>query len=58
MRDELDYLAFGDAADLIQMQAALALDFFGFLGGPKKGISNHGEGGKRGATHGEQQFPV
>jgi hypothetical protein len=56
--DKLDHLAFGDAADLIEMQAALALDFFGLFRGAEKGVSDHGDGGKGSATHGQQQFPI
>jgi hypothetical protein len=51
--DELDDLPFGNAADLIQMQAALAFRFFGVRSGTEEGISNHGQRGERRATHGE-----
>jgi hypothetical protein len=50
MRDEFDDLAFRDAADLVQMQAALALDFLRVFRGAKKSVCNHQDGGNSGAT--------
>jgi hypothetical protein len=49
--NELDHLAFGNAADLIQVQATLALDVFGIFRRTKKGVGNHSDGGYGGATH-------
>src|SRR6267154_608312 len=54
MRDQLDDLAFGDAADLIQVQAALTLNFFRILRGTKKGISDHDDGGTSRAAFGSE----
>src|SRR6202140_4180123 len=56
--DELDDLPFGNAADLVQMEAALAFLFFGIQGGTQESISDHGQRGYQRATHGEQQFPI
>ena len=39
--DEFDDLAFGDATNLIQMQAALAFGFFGIFGRAEKSVSDH-----------------
>src|ERR1700687_734900 len=58
VRDELGDLAFRYAADLVQMKAAPAFDFFGIFRGAKKGVGDHGDGGNRGATHGEKEFPI
>ena len=58
MRDKFDDLAFRDAADLIQVQAALAFDFLGIFHRTKKSVGDHGDSGNRGATHGEKEFPI
>ena len=50
MLGEFDDLAFGDAADLIQVQAALALDVFGSSVRAKKCVGDHGDRGDRGAA--------
>jgi hypothetical protein len=58
MLDELDNLAFGDASNLIQVQAPLALGLFGVHGGAYEGIGNHGDGSDCGATEGKREFPI
>jgi hypothetical protein len=58
MRDQFDDLAFSDAADLIQVQAALALNFFRIFRGPKESVSNHDDGGNSGTTHRQHEFPI
>jgi hypothetical protein len=56
--DEFNDLAFRYAADLIQVQAALAFDFLGIFRGTKKSVRNHQDGRNRGATHHEDKFPI
>ena len=56
MRGKLDDLALRDSPDLVQVQAALAFNGFGILGGTAKGVDNHDNGGNGGATHREYEF--
>jgi hypothetical protein len=56
--DEVDDLALSDAANLIQMKAALAFLGFRVHGRAEKGVNNHGNGGKGRATHGQHEFPI
>jgi hypothetical protein len=58
MLDEFDNLPFGDASNLIQVQAPLALGLFGIHGGAHEGIGNHGDGSDCGAAESEREFPI
>src|SRR5262249_15318328 len=58
MLRQFDDLAFGDAANLIQVQAAFSLHGLGLLGGTEKRVGNHGHGGPRGAAHGQRPFSL
>src|SRR5262249_41734754 len=58
MLGELDDLPLGDAANLIQVQAAPAFDGFRLLLRTKEGISNHGDGGDGSPAHRESHFPI
>ncbi len=51
--DELNDLPFGNAADLVQVEAALAFLFFGIRRGTQESISDHRQRGDQRATHGE-----
>jgi hypothetical protein len=51
MRNELDDLAFRDAPDLIQMQAAPALNFLGIFRRAKKSVGDHGDSSNGSTTH-------
>jgi hypothetical protein len=52
MLSEFYDLAFSDAANLIQMKAALAFLRFQIHGGTEEGIGDHGQSGKGRASHG------
>ena len=56
--DEVHDLAFGNAADLIEMEAALAFLGFGILGGAEKSVNNHGDGGDSCAPHDKHKLPI
>src|SRR5207245_1913949 len=56
--DEVHDLAFGDAADLVQMEPALALFGFGILGGAEKSVNNHGDSGDGRAPHDKHKLPI
>jgi len=57
--NELDDLTLGDAADLIQVQATLALDVFRIFRWTKKCVGNHPDGRLRAApTHRQHEFPI
>src|SRR5262249_41645728 len=51
-------LPFGDASNLIQVQASFALDVFGMFRGPKESISDHGNRRDRSNAHREDEFPI
>ena len=51
--DQIHDLPFGNAADLVQMEAALAFRFFGILRGTEERIGDHGQCGDRRSTHGQ-----
>ena len=52
------FATFGNATDLIQVQAALALNFFRILRRPKKSVGNHDDGSNGGSTHRQHEFPI
>ena len=54
---QLDDLPFGDAANLIEMQAALALGFIGIDGRTEKSVGDHGERGDRRTPHSQHKLP-
>ena len=56
--DEIDDLAFGDAADLIELKAALPLDVFGWFRGAKERIGDHRNGGDGGHSHTQRNFQI
>jgi hypothetical protein len=58
MRNKLHDLAFRNASDLIQMQAALALNLLRIFRRAKKGVSNHGHCGNGCTTHRHNEFPI
>ena len=58
MCGKLDHLTLGDAADLIEVQTALAFNRFFVLNGTSKGVKNHKDGGNGGATHREYEFRI
>jgi hypothetical protein len=58
MLDDVDDLAFGDAADLIELKAAFALDVFGWFSGAKESVGNHRYGCDGGNAHPERYFQI
>ena len=56
--DDVDDLAFGDAADLIELKAALPLDVFGWFRGAKERIGDHRNGGDGGHSHTQRNFQI
>src|SRR5580704_5980568 len=58
MRDQLNNLTFGNAADLVQVQPALALDFLRIFRGTKKGVGDHADGGNSSTAHSQHEFPI
>ena len=56
--DKLNDLAFGNSANLIQVQAAFAFCFIGVDRGAKKGVGDHSDGGDCRGSHAEQKLPV
>jgi hypothetical protein len=51
MLRKFDDLPFGDAPNLIQVQATFALSVFGMFRGSKESISDHGNRRDRSDTH-------
>ncbi len=58
MFDDVNNLTFGDAADLVELQAALALDVFGRFGGAKESVGHHRDGGDGGDSHTKRYFQI
>src|ERR1700675_4230971 len=58
MLGELDDLAFGNTADLIEMKTALAFRVLGLDGGTEKSIGEQDDGGDGGTSHGEHKSPI
>src|ERR1700719_1322078 len=58
MRGKFDDLALRDTPDLVQVQAALALNGFRILGGTAKGVKDHDDRGNRGGAHGKYEFRI
>ena len=56
MLGKLHDLPLGDAADLIQVQAALALDGFRIFRGTRKGVANHDQSSDGHASHDENEI--
>src|SRR5215510_5461921 len=58
MLDQINNLAFGDTANLIEMKAALLFLLFGIQRRAEKRIDNHGDGGDGRPGHSEDKFPI
>jgi hypothetical protein len=58
MLDELYNLAFCNAANLIQVQAALTFVLFSVHSGANEGVGNHGDRGDCGANESERELPI
>ena len=56
--NEVDNRTLGDAPDLIQMEAALALFCFRVTLGTEKCVHNHGDSRDGCATHGKRELPI
>jgi hypothetical protein len=58
MFDDVDNLTFGDAADLIELKAALALKIFGRFSGTKEGVGDHGDCNDSRSAHAQCHFQI
>jgi hypothetical protein len=58
MLDEFDDLAFGDAADLIEIEASFALEVFGRFGGTEECVGDHRDGGDSCSAHAQRYFQI
>jgi hypothetical protein len=58
MLGQFDDLPFGDSADLIEVQAALALGFFRINRGTKKCVGDHHDSRDGDSSNGSDQFPI
>src|ERR1700722_1992551 len=56
--DDVDDLAFGDAADLIELKATLTLEVFGWFRGPKERVGNNCDRGDGGHSHTQRNFQI
>ena len=56
MLDYIDNLAFGDAADLIELKAALAFEIFWRLSRTEECVGDHRNRGDRGGDHAHGNF--
>src|SRR5882724_6739195 len=56
--NKFDHLAFRNSPNLVQMKTALAFRFFRVHRRAEECVSDPGQRGDRGATHGQHQFPV